>query len=451
MPPKKEKRPLFQPKDMVLAKMTGFPAWPSFVMPVDMVPEAIMRAKKKTTNTCVIFIPDGDFYWMNEKSLEALSPEKLQAKLDKVPQDKISKARKKSTRTSNVVEALIAATDLQFDTFMEDLEKAKASFNDVLVDDEGKEEEDEGEIDQDMEEVEVPTEIVNDDESTAKETALNADETAEIDEATNSHKTSTRASERARRKSPRSGEADEAAPRNGPGKSHATDESAMEEGLADEGSKIEDTAESAKEQPKIKPPTRKRTRRSRSAESEEEQTGNPKEDSSAGSVEPPTKKAARAIRAGSPKPNNDTDRQHQLWLCRIKLQRSLIQRNQPVTPKDPKSFPPPTVDELLMARIILQKLADFPVTVELLRDTKIHKVLKCIVRDVDLEYPDSFRLHEKCKELLDKWHDLIEDLKHGKAVKPESPLGNSAPDDSGVLAIEVKNSLEKELTGKVEV
>ncbi|GEQ72635.1 hypothetical protein JCM33374_g6322, partial [Metschnikowia sp. JCM 33374] len=144
MPPKKEKRLLYQPKDMVLAKMTGFPAWPSFVMPPETIPPSIMKAKKKTTNTCVIFIPDGDFNWMNEKSLEALSPEKLQAKLDKLPKDKMKpKPKKKSTRTTNVIEAFVAANGLQFDDFMADLKDGKESFDDEDFDDEDNEEEEE--------------------------------------------------------------------------------------------------------------------------------------------------------------------------------------------------------------------------------------------------------------------------------------------------------------------
>ena len=108
----------------------------------------------------------------------------------------------------------------------------------------------------------------------------------------------------------------------------------------------------------------------------------------------------------------------------------MIQRNQPVTPKDPKDYPAPTVDELLVARIILHRLADFPVNVELLRETKIHKVLKCILKDEDLEYPDSFRLHEKCEELLLKWNPLIESLKQEKQAKLESRLSSQIPEDA---------------------
>ncbi|EGV62228.1 hypothetical protein CANTEDRAFT_136162, partial [Yamadazyma tenuis ATCC 10573] len=57
MPPKNSRKLAFKPKDLVLAKMHGFPAWPSFVMPTGMIPESIFEVKKKTTEFCVIFIP----------------------------------------------------------------------------------------------------------------------------------------------------------------------------------------------------------------------------------------------------------------------------------------------------------------------------------------------------------------------------------------------------------
>lgn len=474
MPPKREKAPLFQPKDMVLAKMTGFPAWPSFVMPSDMIPSAILKAKKKTTNTCVIFIPDGDFNWMNEKSLEALSPEKLQSKIDKIPKDKLkTKAKKKSTRTSNVVEALVAASGLQFDVFMEELEKAKASFNEK---DEAEADEYGEEAEEEEEEAVVGAEDTEDkpEHSTEETEELTVDaKDPEKEDPVLPARTNTRHAKRkpgrpktralrSAREEPsetepaaQTPESDDAVV-NGEEAEEADDDDENEnlsENEDAQNNNDKSTNDAVKVTAKEPSPLRKRTRASRDVVEDdvpETEEGSEKQ-ASEETEEPLLKKPTRDIRAGSPKISNDKDRQHQLWLCRIKLQRSLIQRNQPVTPKDPKSFPPPTVDELLMARIILQKLADFPVTVELLRDTKIHKVLKCIVKDEDLEYPESFRLHEKCKELLEKWQDLIDSLKQGKTLKTESRIGSTAPEDSEISGIEIKNAADKGLTGKVGV
>ena len=65
----------------------------------------------------------------------------------------------------------------------------------------------------------------------------------------------------------------------------------------------------------------------------------------------------------------------------MKLQKTLIQRNQATTPKDTTGLKPPTADELLTARLILHRLQDFPITAELLRKSKLHKVLRCIIKD----------------------------------------------------------------------
>lgn len=368
MPQRKGKKAAFQPKDMVLAKMTGFPAWPSFVMPDDMIPSAIMRAKKKTTNLCVIFIPDGDYNWMNEKSLELLSPEKLQAKLSKLPKDKLrNKAKKKTGRTSNVADALVAASTLNFDQFMEDLAEQNKALEDENVESNEEEEEEEEEIEDDQSaEGEAEDEQIDDD----------------------------------------SVASDHAEPINDNGLDPQQQEPTPADEVKDEPSD-EESEESV---------SKKRATNGTGARKRRASNGD--------------HKVAKNGTLSSPKPASEKDRQHQLWLCRIKLQRSLIQRNQPVTPKDPKDYPAPTVDELLVARIILHRLADFPVSVELLRETKIHKVLKCILKDEDLEYPDSFRLHEKCEELLLKWNPLIESLKQEKQAKLESRLSSQIPEDA---------------------
>lgn len=426
MPPKKEKKPLFEPKSMVLAKMTGFPAWPLFVMPLDMIPPAILAAKKKTTNLCVIFIPDGDYNWMNEKLLEALSPEKLQAKLSKFPKDKLkAKPKKKTGRTNNVAEALLAATGLVFDKFMDELTRQNKASTQRNEDDDD-EDEAEDEVDE------------SDDEEGEEDSAtIKTDKTDDVDEeqedesledsgmdGSSSVDTSVR---RSRRKD---------------AIAHSTlDEDEIEDDEVDQ----EDTNGNENEDSDSN--TRKRMRSLRT-------NGGTRKKVSPSNGNGKAKNGHEVkveARSSSPKPLTEKDRQHQLWLCRIKLQRSLIQRNQPATPKDPKQYPPPTVDELLVARIILHRLADFPVSVELLRETKIHKVLKCILKDEDLEYPDSFQLHEKCEQLLDKWKDMIESLKLEKQARYDSRLSSQVPEDSEISGIETKRSLEGEQAKKLKV
>lgn len=427
MPPKKDKKPPLEPKSMVLAKMTGFPAWPLFVMPPDMIPSAIMAAKKKTTNLCVIFIPDGDFNWMNEKLLEPLSPEKLQAKLSKVPKDKLkAKPKKKAGRTTNVAEALLAATDLEFDDFMEDLARQNKGYaQQNNEEDEEDEEEIEDEVEDAGEGEEDPPKPSVDNNEDEPDESNESNESIQDDGIDNAVHTEI-ASKRRRK--------------------DTVAQSTLEEDEIDEEDEELEHA-NGEEQEHSDNGVRKRTRNSRTTNGSRKRssptTGN-------GKTKNGDSQKADA-RSSSPKPLTEKDRQHQLWLCRIKLQRSLIQRNQPATPRDPKQYPPPTVDELLVARIILHRLADFPVSVDLLRETKIHKVLKCILKDEDLEYSDSFRLHEKCEELLEKWKGMIESLKQEKQAKFESRLSSQVPEDSEISGIETKRALEGEHAEKLKV
>ena len=291
MPPKKIKAQ-FESRDLVLAKMHGFPAWPSFVMPEDMVPDAIMKAKKKTTNYCVIFIPDGDFYWMNDKNLEPLSEEKLDKKLEKIP-NKNKPKKKAGGRTLQVTDALLATKGLDFDEFMEMLDKDR-----IQGDEDEEEEEEYG----DEEEYDV--------DETSGSKKPDVDEEVEDDEEDEDGTPSERNSRSKRKRS-----------------------------ISSNGRRK----------------TLKASNTTPTASSQTEYTNG----------------HSKAKLGGSPKLTEE-EKQHQLWLCRIKLQRSLIQRNQPVTPANPKQFPPPTANELLVARLILHRLVEFPVNLELLKKTKIH-------------------------------------------------------------------------------
>ena len=368
--------------------MTGFPAWPSFVMPEDMISDVIMKAKKKSTNICVIFIPDGEFNWMNEKSLEALTPEKLKSKLSKLPKNKLKhKPRKNGARTNNVSEALVAADGLDFDEFMEELA-------------ENADEDDVGELENDV------------DEPVLEESTL---------ESASAGKSSKRKKRMASVLS--DNEADDS-------QGNAADTSA--------------TREAASPNLNRKQGQHGRERGSNgSANKKSRKLASPSKEADSGLAGAQTVKSRLSKRENgttSPRKMSEKDKKHHFWLCRVKLQRSLIQRNQSATPKDPKQFPPPLVDELSFGRLILNRLNLFPVNVDLLRETKIHKVLKCILKDEDLAYPESFRLHEKCEELLEKWKETIDQLKYEKQAKFESRALSKLARDADESASDVATS-----------
>ncbi|ABN66697.2 Vesicle coat complex AP-3 [Scheffersomyces stipitis CBS 6054] len=362
MPPKKSGKKQFAPKERVFAKMSGYPQWPAFITPAELVPKAVMKHKKKSTDYCVMFIPDGDFYWMSDKSLEILTPEKLAKALKDVPDDvkKNVKNKKKSGKQSNIKEAIAATDGLDFDTFIGNVFKQDNDFED---DDDDEEEEEEEEDDENI-----------------KDVAGVENDAAEEEDV------------------------------------HET----VEEPSTEDGEELDAEEPEKAEKASSAPETRRKRGRNGTVKQE--------------SAEPPSKRKRPStpvqkkesngkdlkVKAETPKPISDEEKQHQLWLCRIKLQRSLIQRNQPTTPKDTTGLKPPTADELSVARLILYRLIDFPISVELLRKTKIHKVLKCILRDESLAYPDSFKLHERCHELLTKWNSVIQDLKSEKSTKDYS-------------------------------
>jgi hypothetical protein len=394
MPQTRHNSAKFEPKDLVLAKMHGFPAWPSFVMPLSLVPDHILLAKKKTTNFCVIFIPDGDFYWMNEKNLDALPRETLDKKISKIPS---RHTKKKGTgRTLHVNDALLAARYLNFDDFMKHLNMG-ASKEEAVIEEELAEDESERSVED--EHVGVVKE-----EGEAKE------EKEEEDNEGNG--VEVRKAIKSRRDRVDDGD------------------------IGDEEDEVDEDVDDAF--------SARRARRLKRVLSEPQATTSKRGRASVQPQTPPPN--GKKAEASPPKVVTTEEKQHQLWLCRIKLQRMLIQRNQPVTPPDPRQFPPPTAEELLVARLILNRLSDFVMTVDFLRSTKIHKVLKCILRNSDLEYPDSFKLHEKCHELLYSWASIIEELKREK-LSDERSKNSSNNEDSEVSGIDTSLPLKNGVVG----
>lgn len=355
----------FEPKELVLAKMNGYPAWPAFVMPAKEVPSLVLKAKKKSSNYCVIFIPDGDYYWMSEKNLTRLSREKLSERVAKVPtlvRRNFAK-RLKSGRTNNVNEALLAAEDADFDLF---IQKKRAEDDD----DDDDEDEEDGDGDGDVEE-EAAEEEEEEEGQEEKNHAANNN---------NSNSTTTSKSSTRRR-------------------------------VKAEADATTDTSEPTETLDQQLPPTSRRKKRVKVDPDDDHDNGAAPKRARNG-----TTSTSTANGDDSPELSEE-ERQKQLWQCRIKLQRTLIQRNQPTTPKDTQGLKPPSADELSMARFILNRLKEFPVTLDLLRQTKIHKVLKCITKDADLEYADLFKLHERLQELLTQWDPLIQELKKDRVDK----------------------------------
>ncbi|KAG8934533.1 hypothetical protein FRC03_010469 [Tulasnella sp. 419] len=72
----------YKVRDIVLAKVRGYPAWPAMVVDPDNVPKEVKREKppnKKLKFYCVRFFPAGDHYWSLAKDLSRLLPHEIEA------------------------------------------------------------------------------------------------------------------------------------------------------------------------------------------------------------------------------------------------------------------------------------------------------------------------------------------------------------------------------------
>lgn len=380
------------PRAMVLAKMPRYPQWPAFIMPKSLIPAAVLRAKRKLTPHCVIFIPDGDFYWMSDKTLEVLSSDRLNALLAKVPGEfKRKPPRKRRSeeieqdkrrgRPSNINEAIVAAGGLRFEDFIQRILNVNGKVTAEDDDDDDDQEDMDIEDGGGQEDEEEDDEEVQEDEEGEGEIDGNPND--ELDEGEKGQ-----------------GDVDinmDAEDDEGRLLSENEVHTGSEDGDVDpaDNRKLSDLqGENDTRIPQLRKTRGLASRTSISLPLRAKRSRNSKtkpEDSSS--------------------PISEEEKQHQLWLCRIKLQRSLIQRNLPTAPEDATKVEPPSADELSLARLILYRLLDFPILAESLRKTKIHKVLKCILRDPLLEYADSFKLHERCSELLLKWAPIISTIR----------------------------------------
>lgn len=408
MPPKSASSP-FDDKQKVFAKMPGYPWWPAFITPEEYVPKQVQRAKKKGTPYCVIFIPDGDFYWSTEKGLKEFKLENSAKDLKKLDPKTISRLkdvkylRKRLTsipkKQASFPEAIAASENLAFDDFI------------TIFQEEGDEAEEEKEEDED-EEVEEEDEVEELDETVKKAAPLKS---------RNRSETKGRRSSRTQDIEDEGEDGDvedqyqEEIPKNKKKRGSVVQASTN-------GKKRKLTDSTAKKEPEAES-----NKKPRLENSSDEDTAN-----AAGA-------AAASIKSGKA-PVNDEEKQHQLYLCRIKLQRTLIQRDIEKTP--------PTADELLLVRLILYRLVNFPVDKELLKKTKLYKVMRYILKNPDLEYSDSFKLHELCKEILEKWDPYIQQILYEKEQSNEKNTnsnsrllsvkngGSGFNDDSEVSGIE---------------
>lgn len=388
----------FGDKEKVFAKMLGYPWWPAFITPDEYIPKNVLKARKKSTPYCVIFIPDGDFYWCNDKAVKEYKPgtakdtSKLDAKaIARLKDVKYLKKRLTTVpkKPATFPEAIVASEKLAFNDFIKIFQEG---------DDEDDEDEEDEEVEEDAEEEdEVQEDEVEEPEVPVKKSAPT--------------KSRNRSDTKLRRSSRSQDVEDEA-----------------EDGDVEDQYQEEIPKNKRKRGSVVQASTNGKKRKLTDADDTEEPATEshkkPKlENSSDEDTASAAGAAAASIKSGKA-PVNDEEKQHQLYLCRIKLQRTLIQRDLVQSP--------PTADELLLVRLILYRLVNFPVDKELLKKTKLYKVMRYIIKNRDLEYADSFKLHELCKEILEKWDPFIQQILY---EKEHSNSGKSSNANARLLSV----------------
>ncbi|EPQ56881.1 Tudor/PWWP/MBT [Gloeophyllum trabeum ATCC 11539] len=79
---KTEHEQSYSPRDIVLAKVRGYPAWPGMVVDPDTVPPTVAKERpqgKKSTFYCVRFFPAGDYAWIVPKDISRLQKHEIEA------------------------------------------------------------------------------------------------------------------------------------------------------------------------------------------------------------------------------------------------------------------------------------------------------------------------------------------------------------------------------------
>ncbi|TFK53769.1 hypothetical protein OE88DRAFT_1626490 [Heliocybe sulcata] len=79
---KTEQEQTYSPRDIVLAKVRGYPAWPGMVVDPETVPAQVGKERpqgKKSTFYCVRFFPAGDYAWIVPKDISRLQKHEIEA------------------------------------------------------------------------------------------------------------------------------------------------------------------------------------------------------------------------------------------------------------------------------------------------------------------------------------------------------------------------------------
>ncbi|CDK26714.1 unnamed protein product [Kuraishia capsulata CBS 1993] len=158
-------------------------------------------------------------------------------------------------------------------------------------------------------------------------------------------------------------------------------------------------------------------------DAEESSKAKPKQEPQIVASNSPRKKKTdsnKSSKSSTPQPKRsytDAEKETLAKSYRAKLQKGLVIRETQ-----------PSIEELQHCSSVLSHLEEFQATIgvslELLKTSKLHKVLKAIIKIPKLERPEDFQFHKRCEKLLSDWTDLISAIKNEKVpeygIKPEA-------------------------------
>jgi hypothetical protein len=123
---------------------------------------------------------------------------------------------------------------------------------------------------------------------------------------------------------------------------------------------------------------------------------------------------------------------------RYRLQKGLVQRGTP-----------PDESDMEACSDVMTELEKFSpkMTLELLKHSKLHKVLRAIIKIDYLDRPEDYRFHTRAEELLLQWEKLILSIKNEKVRDSPNTSVLDTPDASH---IKEENGQENTTSGETE-
>ncbi|SAM06377.1 hypothetical protein [Absidia glauca] len=200
----------------------------------------------------------------------------------------------------------------------------------------------------------------------------------------------------------------------------ATDSRSARKSSAHKKTKVGKTAAATGEDDKDTLNHNKRGRKSMSQEHEEEGEGSNGHHRPSASPLAASRKSEDGLKDHeSPEFTRDFKR---LYHLRHRLQKLMYEKEQGAIP----------VDDYAKISQTLKEVEDAPMTYDLLRHTKIGKVVKCGI-GYEFDNDTEFNIHERCQQLMRKWKEQFLDTKDLSKAQDDTTMHNNEPAEASTM------------------